>query len=866
MQSSDPTSSQCQRCTRLDIPCVYQAHQRGRKRKDSSSHPLRHASSTPTGTHLSPLQPPKKKRHDSPESAVRQVTFSDQARRQRTSNVRDYDNSRSASPVGREGFANTSDSDDRVQELHQPPANSVYHDVADRSIFSIAGVMERSSATKEGGSLSAGASEDDPVRLGLLSMDECDSLFGHYFDQLQTCVCLLDPTIHTAAYTRRRSLQLFVAVLTVACKFFRPEMYETMLSLANNLVNQAIAECVAAIELVQAICILHYWKKPTDGRGWLRLGHAIRLGYQLDLHLPRKRRLPSDEREARLAIDRERTWISLFCFDSTMTQLSDRPSMMHKSPDVEPWIRDLPYPLPSDGQLEFAVKTSLLSSEVRQLQSCGGSYEVLRSGLRRILEDLHRSHQALSSDDARVKLTSTSVSINKFSTLAVQLLVECTSLSFAPTKHRISLLHRCVSTSLDLLDIVVDAFARKGIMPMIEDAHSVAVASTAVRLIRFMSYLDTPARASVLRKLTRGRSHLNCELMTVVIVCREAARGEQESHPAYLARFIHALLDKAHQSRQASRESSPAAKQIPGMTPIAHPGVPSPAQQKTTPDQWWENIVSGSVSLLTAGPIRVSRTIAAVRGAPDVLGYFPTTRGSNEHALTAQSGTSTRRRSTSESCRTVGFCRPALGRSMGRRLPGYSAEPSHELRLRATGTPHTETVAVSVYYASSISISLSPGSKSCKHLVAGRDTSRCSWTLHTYRARGQALLDDSGHVIAAHESGSEVSCETVAGASSVLERIVELGSGAVQDFSVDVDNENACSAKGTGKADCRELVQTSQTVDDRQCLCSFFRQSVDKWYVFCRLAIESLDDVSRLPLVHKQPVDRLPWESLEDGG
>jgi hypothetical protein len=88
--------------------------------------------------------------------------------------------------------------------------------------------------------------------------------------------------------------------------------------------------------------------------------------------------------------------------------------MMHKAPDVRSWLRSLPYPLPSDGQLEFAVKwvlpliysagfvkrtnycrTSTLSSEVRLLQACNGSYEILHSGLRRILDDLYRSHQAL---------------------------------------------------------------------------------------------------------------------------------------------------------------------------------------------------------------------------------------------------------------------------------------------------------------------------------------------------------------------------------------------------------------------------------------------------------------------------------------
>ena len=44
-------------------------------------------------------------------------------------------------------------------------------------------------------------------------------------------------------------------------------------------------------------------------------------------------------------------------------------------------------------------RTSVLSQEIRQLQACRGSYEVMRSGLRRVLEDLQRSYQALISQD-----------------------------------------------------------------------------------------------------------------------------------------------------------------------------------------------------------------------------------------------------------------------------------------------------------------------------------------------------------------------------------------------------------------------------------------------------------------------------------
>jgi hypothetical protein len=58
----------------------------------------------------------------------------------------------------------------------ETPANSVYYAVADRSTFSIAGVMERDAAA-ESSPNSMLMPQDDPVGLGILSMDESSSLF-----------------------------------------------------------------------------------------------------------------------------------------------------------------------------------------------------------------------------------------------------------------------------------------------------------------------------------------------------------------------------------------------------------------------------------------------------------------------------------------------------------------------------------------------------------------------------------------------------------------------------------------------------------------------------------------------------------------
>lgn len=218
---------------------------------------------------------------------------------------------------------------------------------------------------------------------------------------------------------------------------------------------------------------------------------------------------------------------------------------------------------------------------------------------------------------ASLPLTSTSASIVKFSALAQELLIEGTSFSFAPRDRRIGLLHSCVSIGLSLLDTVIDGFARKGVMPMIEDAHSVAVASAAVRLLRFSSYLDTPARSEILRKLTRGTcvsvlgrrrvlaNPSEIYPFPVVVVCREAARGDNGSQPAYLARFLHNLLDKAHQSRQPSRAPSPVESSHGLPADLAVPqqfwnAEASLALSRPPPDFVWNEMVGSNTSTLPA--------------------------------------------------------------------------------------------------------------------------------------------------------------------------------------------------------------------------------------------------------------------------
>jgi hypothetical protein len=76
-----------------------------------------------------------------------------------------------------------------------------------------------------------------------------------------------------------------------------------------------MAEGTATVAVIQSLFLLVFWKEPFDQNAWLKVGYAIRLAYQLHLHRERKTPFPDDEAEARLIMDRERTWMCATVFD-----------------------------------------------------------------------------------------------------------------------------------------------------------------------------------------------------------------------------------------------------------------------------------------------------------------------------------------------------------------------------------------------------------------------------------------------------------------------------------------------------------------------------------------------------------------------
>ncbi|GAA5979585.1 hypothetical protein JCM5350_004946 [Sporobolomyces pararoseus] len=157
--------------------------------------------------------------------------------------------------------------------------------------------------------------EADPVDMGVLSEAEAAQLFEHFHSTLNAYLILFDSHLHTPTYVRQTSTVLFTCLLAVSSKFFRPDLYATLLAHAKALTGRAMAEGTATVAVVQSIFLLVFWKEPFDQNAWLKVGYAIRLAYQLHLHRERKTPFPDDEAEARLIMDRERTWMCAVVFD-----------------------------------------------------------------------------------------------------------------------------------------------------------------------------------------------------------------------------------------------------------------------------------------------------------------------------------------------------------------------------------------------------------------------------------------------------------------------------------------------------------------------------------------------------------------------
>ncbi|KAM0745980.1 hypothetical protein T439DRAFT_146362 [Meredithblackwellia eburnea MCA 4105] len=220
----------------------------------------------------------------------------------------------------------------------------------------------------------------DPFELGILTRGEGEQLLRMFHEVLNPYIIIFDPKLHTLDFLLSTSTVLLTSVLAVSSKFYRPDLYPTLLGQAQLLVTRAWSDALSELGFVQALMCLVYWKEPTDSSSWLRIGYAIRLGYQLRLHHPRTTPLPDDDQEARMILDRERTFILMNCFDAAYRLYGDKDptnqTSMTKITEVNApkwWAENEQFLTPEDRQFGYSVSNCKLHSLIRTMDALASS-------------------------------------------------------------------------------------------------------------------------------------------------------------------------------------------------------------------------------------------------------------------------------------------------------------------------------------------------------------------------------------------------------------------------------------------------------------------------------------------------------------
>lgn len=88
---------------------------------------------------------------------------------------------------------------------------------------------------------------------------------------------------YTFNHVRNRSSALLSAICYASSKFFLKPLTDKLWTHCRGVLGRAVIDSECTLELVQMICVLVFWKKPTDRNAWLDIGIAVRMAQRLNL-------------------------------------------------------------------------------------------------------------------------------------------------------------------------------------------------------------------------------------------------------------------------------------------------------------------------------------------------------------------------------------------------------------------------------------------------------------------------------------------------------------------------------------------------------------------------------------------------------
>ncbi|THV01262.1 hypothetical protein K435DRAFT_836889 [Dendrothele bispora CBS 962.96] len=325
---------QCSRCARLKIPCVVQEHHRGRRSAaNTRSNPTARPSGKTKQQGRQPMQlDVEEEEENRPSSSSQRLETSSP-----TGSGNLVPNDIYSSPPSTSAVASYSSLPGRLPESNiRDSANESTHE--DYLRAPVAGSVSNSEHTTQ----SQPGQDQDPVSKRYLTVADARYLLSFYMKEMNAIFAFLDPILCTFEYLRSKSTILFTAILTVAAKFERKDVYHCLLTLSQEFLARVFISGASALEIIQAIRILSSYREHTDSSNYLKIGYAIRMAYDLGLDKPHKRPLPEDEVLAREILSRERCWFDLVCTDELVSRQRSRPLITSSDavPDPRRWVEE----------------------------------------------------------------------------------------------------------------------------------------------------------------------------------------------------------------------------------------------------------------------------------------------------------------------------------------------------------------------------------------------------------------------------------------------------------------------------------------------------------------------------------------------
>ncbi|KAK0648724.1 hypothetical protein B0T16DRAFT_326020 [Cercophora newfieldiana] len=130
----------------------------------------------------------------------------------------------------------------------------------------------------------------DPIELGLMTVEEADSLFNFFHRNLAHTRWGLDPALYTAAFTRSRSAFLFTSIAAAAALYIPTEgaLSRRLSNHCKTLVNRIMIDRYRSVEIILAFMVNVPWMFPgkhsTDDETCWYVSLATTMALDLQLH------------------------------------------------------------------------------------------------------------------------------------------------------------------------------------------------------------------------------------------------------------------------------------------------------------------------------------------------------------------------------------------------------------------------------------------------------------------------------------------------------------------------------------------------------------------------------------------------------